>query len=270
MLQTSGAQIGALGVAVGLAWLGHVQPAQALPLGVSPPELRMNGPLGTVYAQGDPYGGGAYQEPPPPQANPEEGFEVPGFSVRVDPFNWLLEGRLGFELEVEVYDFITAELVPIFVVSEQPPALNLRGVPDTLYQSSNGFAAMSGASLGLGFWLGGDPFRGYVLRAVFTNYAYSYESRDDAGEIDAADHTERQLYGMLGSHARWGAFTIAGGIGLGVELNKESRCPDDFLESQCDDSELLISTDRAGGAVDLNGPLHPAVLHARFSLGVAF
>ena len=105
---------------------------------------------------------------------------------------------------------------------------------------------------------------------MFTNYAYRYDTRDELGEIDSLKHTERLLYGMLGSHMRWGAFTIAGGIGLGVELNEQNRCPDTVDDSQCDESTLLIAVDRTGNGADLNGPLHPAIITGRISLGVVF
>lgn len=242
----------------------HWNPTTMLPSSHEP----LDAP-GMTYRSQDQVGG-VYQAPPPPEKAESAGFTIPDFSLRVDPFNWLLEGRLGIEMEVELYDFITAELVPVFVVSDQPPALNLQGIPDTLYQHSNGLGALSGTSVGVGFWLEGDAFEGYVLRAVLTNYSYSYETKDDLGVIDAAEHTERQFYGMLGSHARWGAFTIAGGLGLGVELNKQDRCPDGIDASRCDSSELLIAANRTGSLVDLNGPLYPAVIHGRFSLGVVF
>lgn len=217
-----------------------------------------------------PYGNGAYAAPPPPQRPEGSGVEVPDFSIRIDPFNWLLEGRLGLELEVELTSFLTVEMVPVFVASEQPPSLNLGGIPDTLHQRSNGLGAMSGASAGLGFWLEGDTLEGTVIRAIITNYAYTYAAEDDAGTIDEVSHTERQLYGMIGSHARWKAFTIAGGIGLGVELNKQSRCPDGLDPSDCDDSELLLRIDRSDEYVNLNSSLYPAVIHGRISLGVVF
>jgi len=200
---------------------------------------------------------------------------MPGISFRVDPFNWLLQGRLGIELEAELLDFMSFELVPVFVVNEQPPVINLRGIPTELTQHSNGIGSMAGASFGLGFWLEGKPFEGHVLRVFLTNYGYEYRTADESGnEIDKVQHTERQLYGFFGSHSRWGPFTIAGGIGLGVELNKQERCfpatgtsVAEATESGCD-GQLLIALDPSTSNVgDLNGGLHPVYLMGRFSLG---
>ena len=168
------------------------------------------------------------------------------------------------------------ELTPVFVVNEQPPAINFRGLDEELTQHSNGIGSMSGASFGAGFWLEGKPFEGHVLRVILTNYGYEYRTADDAGDIDAVEHTERHLYGYFGSHSRWGFFTISAGIGLGVELNKEERCyPDppatpktDAKTSGCD-GQLHIAIDRNTSTVaDLNGGLHPVYLMGRFSLGI--
>jgi hypothetical protein len=224
-----------------------------------------------------------YEPPPPPPPRERGGdFEMPPWSVRLDPFNWLLEGRLGLELEVGLLEFMTFELVPVFVVNDQPPTLNLSGVEDTLRQESNGLGAMSGASLGLGFWLQGRVLRGTVLRAIFQNQGYTYKTVDSGGTIDRFSHTDRVLMGMIGSHSRFGAFTIAGGIGLGVDLNKEERCFDrgnDFtsagtLRSSAPSGrncgEQQIAVDRTGGVADVGGFLYPAVLEGRISLGVSF
>ncbi len=200
---------------------------------------------------------------------------MPPWSVRIDPFNWLLEGRLGLELEVGLLKFMSVELVPVFVVNDQPPTLNFNGMEDVLYQHSNGLGALAGSSLSVGFWLEGKPFHGYVLRAILTNYGYTYETKDDLGKIDEVDHTERHFYGYIGSQSTWGAFTIGGGIGLGVELNKEQRCfsTNSVASAQTsgcrDDDEQLIALDRTVSKVaDVNSPLHPIQLMARFSLGI--
>ncbi|MBI3204348.1 MAG: hypothetical protein HYZ29_22615 [Myxococcales bacterium] len=214
--------------------------------------------------------------PPPPPEKPSKGFEMPPWSARVDPFNWLLEGRLGLELEVGLLDFLSIEVVPVFVASQKPPTLNFRGANDVL-QKSGGLGPLSGASVDLGFWLDGKVFRGYVIRAGITNYGYEYRTEDDAGVVDQVDVTEREAFFMFGSHSRWGAFTISGGIGLGVHLKKQQRCfpkgatsPSQATSEGCD-NQLLIALDRdAKDAVDLNGPLFPADLIGRFSLGVTF
>ena len=109
---------------------------------------------------------------------------MPGFSIRVDPFNWLLEGRLGLELEVVAWKFISVELVPVFVANTEPPSFNFSGRDDPISQHSNGIGPISGASLGAGFWLSGTPLQGYVLRALLTNYGYTYEAKDGAGVFD--------------------------------------------------------------------------------------
>lgn len=202
---------------------------------------------------------------------------MPPFSVRIDPFNWLLEGRLGLELEVGILKFMSVEVVPVFVANEKPPTLNLSGAPDTLRQESNGLGPISGASLDVGFWLEGKALQGYVIRLGVTNYGYAYRTEDDAGEIDSVETTEREVFFMFGSQSNWGAFTIAGGIGLGLHLNKDQRCfPDgatnvgQVTDQNCDD-ELQIAADRnLENVVDLHGGLFPADLFGRFSLGVVF
>jgi hypothetical protein len=207
---------------------------------------------------------------------------MPHFSVRVDPFNWLFRGLLGFELEVQTpIKFMTVELVPVFVVNEQPPAFSLSGRDDVLSRQSDGIGALAGTSIGLGFWLKGDPFEDYVLRAVFTNYGYGYQATDGTGAVfDQVTHVERHFYGMFSSFSRFGAFTIAGGIGLGVELNKEKRCfvregeggTGPFVATRnCRDQELLIKLDPdAVSVADLNGGLGGMQILGRISLGASF
>lgn len=221
-----------------------------------------------------------YEPPPPPPAPPEDGKGFPSFSVRVDPFNLLLEGKLGFELEVEVLNWLTVELVPVFVVNEAPPTFGyVSGFDEELRQESDGLGALAGSSIDVGFWLQGKAFEGYVLRAMLTNYAYNYVSSDREGQIDQVSHVERQFFGFFGSHSRWGAFTMAGGIGLGAELNNEKRCFDDDGDatSQCSKSRQLIRVSRPPpgenvpfNTVDLQRGLGGVQLLVRFSLGVVF
>jgi len=216
-----------------------------------------------------------YSAPPPPE-KPSKGFEMPPWSVRVDPFNWLLEGRMGLELEVGLLDFLSLEVVPVFVVNDKPPTLNFRGSKD-IFQESNGLGPISGATVDLGFWLDGKALRGYVIRVGMTNYGYRYLTRDDAGTIDQVEVAEREAFFMFGSASRWGAFTISGGIGLGLHLKKHERCFPEGATSvsqatteKCD-GQLLISRDRGvQDLIDLNGPLFPVDLFGRFSLGVSF
>jgi hypothetical protein len=201
---------------------------------------------------------------------------MPPWSVRIDPFNWLLEGRLGLELELGIVKWMSLELVPVFIVNEKPPTFNFVGREDPLTQESNGLGALAGTSISAGFWLEGKALQGNVLRVIFTDYGLTYKSHDDAGVFDQVSHTERHLYGYFGSHHRWGAFTLVFGIGLGAELNKQERCfpdgattPAAAIESNCD-GELQIALDRNVNTVaNLNSWLHPVQLLTRISLGIA-
>lgn len=186
----------------------------------------------------------------------------------------MLEGRLGLELETQLYKFLTLELVPVFVTTHSPPTLNYDTYErSTLHQSSNGIGAISGAALDAGIWFGGKPFNGYVLRAGFTNYAYTYDSNYGAAGHDSVSHTDRQFFAMIGSHNRWGAFTIAGGFGLAYELNKQNRClaaQTAVVEVPCDKDSLQIKISDGGAPAELHPFLYPFDLVARFSLGVVF
>ena len=221
------------------------------------------------YVEGYDYNS-RYAEPLPPPKKPAENYVLPGFSIRVDPLNWLIYGRLGLELELGLWKFISIELVPVFVTTKEPPAINWSGREDTLRQESNGLGALSGSSAGIGFWLSGKAFEGYVLRGIITNYAYTYRAEDNGMEIDEVSHVDRHLLVTIGSMSRWGAFTLAGGFGLGTELNKDTRCPEPLTDSACDDDQLLIRTDAADPTQvhDLNSPFHPIQVVASFSLGV--
>ena len=206
---------------------------------------------------------------------------LPEMSVRVDPFNWLLEGKLGFELEVAILKWMSFEMVPVFVVNEQPPTFGYFTGPGGIYRESNGWGPLAGSSFDLGFWLDGKGLRGNVLRVILTNYSYEY-----VAPTDSLEHVERQLYGYFGSHSRWGAFTIAGGIGLGAELNAQRHCytnvrtTDGTVVSQptdqCDQKVLLLRTNQVNTRVenltlvDLNGGLGGVYIMGRISLGVAF
>jgi len=220
------------------------------------------------------YGQSAYEPPPPPAPPEDDGFKMPGFAVRVDPLDLLLEGKLGLELEVGIWKFLSVEVVPTFIVNDSPPTFNLSGREDNVTQESNGLGALAGASFAAGFWLEGKAFKGYVLRAMITNIGTKYLV--DGGDTDQASHTERHLLGFFGSYNRWGAFTLGGGMGLGVELNKESRCwvqanaTTLSVSNNCPDDEFQLRLDRTVNTqiVDINGPLHPVQFMFRLSLGI--
>jgi hypothetical protein len=204
---------------------------------------------------------------------------MPAFSIRMDPFNWLIEGRLGVELEVAAWKFISVELVPVFVVNTEPPTFNFSGREDTVSQHSNGLGPVAGTSIGAGFWLGGRAFQGYVLRAVFTNYAFTYKASDRNGTFDQVDFTERRIMAFVGSYSSIGVFAIGGGVGLAYELNQQSRCFSGgsriVASTACkddDEQDILVERINNGRVVvtDLNGGLHPFYLEARISLGVVF
>lgn len=214
-----------------------------------------------------------YEPPPPPPKKPDADRDWPELSIRIDPLNWLLDGRLGIELETQVYKFISFEMVPVFVTSELPP--NLRWSADGIVtQESNGVGALSGTSVGAGFWLSGKALRGTVFRVILTNYSYTYKASDEAGTFDSVSHVDRHAYAYLGGHSRWGLFTLAGGIGLGVELNKEQRCliGGRIVTSGCRNEELDIAMDRtwARAPGNLHSSTYPIEVMFRLSLGVTF
>jgi len=199
---------------------------------------------------------------------------MPGFSVRTDPLDLLLEGKLGLELEVALWKFLSLEIVPLFIVNDEPPTFNLIGREENITRESNGLGALAGASFSAGFWLKGKPFEGYLLRAILTNHSLTYRVSDDRGVFDEASHTERHFYGFFGSYNRWGAFTLGGGFGLGVELNKEERCyrlnqmDMPVLSTDCD-GEFAVKADRnVTQVIPLTGPLHPVQYMFRLSLGI--
>jgi hypothetical protein len=198
--------------------------------------------------------------------------------VRIDPFNWILQGQLGFELEVGVTKWLSIETVPMFVVDQTPPWLNIGGGDSRVYQHSGGWGALSGATLGVNFWPH-KVFKGYVIRAGVTNYSLEYETKSsDGGRLDFVPHVKRQFYAMFGSVERWGAFTLAGGIGLGYELNKETRClPTNGSVAQaiagaapgnCDEIQIATPVGNQVGAVSVTSFTYPWDLLARISLGV--
>lgn len=308
-------------VALGCVSAAFVARAQPVPADQAPPEPSAREPEPTPEpapqpapepsTSGQPEADGDGPTPPPPPADDGDYAGVGGdtdddplsyessdeeerlytardeeelheFSVRVDPLSWLLLGRFPIELEIGVWKFLSVELVPLFVTAAKPIALNYARLDDVLSQSSRGLGPMSGASLGVGAWLFGEPFSGYVIRLNFTNYAYTYEAADSAGVFDRVEFTERRLVAFFGSHSRFGAFTFAGGLGLGLELNQAERCDLAYVTGEDGEREIAGRTSNCNGhqqialdrdlseTADLNGPLHPVYFVARFSLGFVF
>ena len=114
-----------------------------------------------------------------------------------------------------------------------------------------------------------------MLRAILTNYSYSYRSKDEHSQpLDEASFVERQLLGEFGSYSRYGAFIIGSTLQLGAELNKKGRCVEDvtptgrIVTKRCRDLELVTSS--RPEVYSLSSPFHPVVLSFTFSLGVAF
>jgi hypothetical protein len=211
--------------------------------------------------------------PPPPLTNPDHGFRLPTISVRLDPLRWLLYGEVALETEVQLWEFLSLELVPMFLVNDQPPAFN--DFDGVLSQHSNGIGALAGTSVGLGFWLDGEAMEGSVLRVILTNYGYTFRAEDDDGLVDEVSHTDRHLYAFFGSYRRWGFFTLGGGIGVGVELNEQRRCFTDAdvtsATSDCDDDELQVALDREVNQIAVRSSrVEPIQLMGRISLGVVF
>lgn len=197
--------------------------------------------------------------------------------MRVDPLNWIVSGKLGFELEVEALEWLTIETVPIFVMAHEPFSL-----PSFVQQYSNGLGPLAGASLSAGFWLEGDSFRGTVIRAGLTNYAYRYVSFekigfDERGDVlDSAKLTQTRLNVMLGSGRRFGYFTIAGGFGIEYDLRDERQCLVQQAQwvtknDGCRRSDYVLRRRKdEPDAANLRGFLYPFEFVFRFSLGVVF
>jgi hypothetical protein len=232
-----------------------------------------------------------YEEPPPPPEPEDEddaGGGFPPISIRADPVYALLQGRLGIEAEVGLLDWLSVEVIPQFVVNTGPPMLSLSGRADNLSQHSDGLGPLTGSSVGVAFWLSGRPFRRYGIRLFMTNYGMRYESQNDTGRvIDSASYVERRLTAMFTSVTRFGPFTIATGIGLGVELNGTTRCvtPDNSasgfsaqsspvggcdkhnIEVLLDDPNLVAQPDK----VDVNTAEWGTIdLATRLSIGATF
>lgn len=256
-----------------------------------PPPPGYGQPPPPGYGQPPPPGYGGYQRPPPPPPPRQGGgggYEIPDISIRADPLNAIIEGRLRLETEVELLDWLTVEVMPTFVIWQNAPSFNLRGREDNVHQEGGLAGALAGGRIGLGFWVQGEVMEGYVLRLIYAGeryrYVAEYDTADPLGEFeDAATQSTRRFYFFFGSQRRWGFFTLGGGIGLGIEMNRTPRCFDGVnatasrSKSVCesvpgiDGDEFFLSLDpNRNEILDLNGALHPVYLEARLSLGVVF
>jgi hypothetical protein len=211
------------------------------------------------------------EPPPPPPPKPEKKGVLwpPPWSVRIDPFTAIFYGHLNLELEVGLLKWLSVEFVPQFVVNETPPLWgSYNGRDDFIRQKSNGWGPLSGTSIGAGFWLQGKPLEGYVLRAIFTNYAYTYESYAANGaKVDEFSHTARVLMAMFGSNSTFGGvFTLSGGIGIGVDVNSETHC----YIAGCDGIQLKLNQGPTAQVVEATSSIYPAVIAVRISFGVTF
>jgi len=194
------------------------------------------------YNQG--YGGGP--QPPPAARKPPRDM----LSIRLDPFSWILRGRPALEVEYlpPFVDWLTIEAAPMLGV--QP-------------MITNDFNQSGGdLGLGLGFWLNGKAFNGYVLRPIVQINAMHYTSdctdNCGAGETDIK-HTETRIGGLIGSHYRWEFVTLAFAFGLVVDTNAK-------------DLDKVLSGKRSNWEVHAFGQaLSPKVdIVSRISLGVVF
>ena len=192
---------------------GYGQPGYGQP-GYGQPGYGQPGYGQPGYGQPQPgYGYGGYpQEPsPPPPPAPEPSEPLEDFlSVRFDPFMWVFRGRPSIEVEYHLIGPLTVEVAPMLAID--PIAYD--------YQQSGG-----GASASLGIWLDGEPWSGWVIRPMVQvnaiNYTSDYTGLLDPDESTDFSHTEVRVGGMLGGHMRWGAFTIATGIGILVDTRDD-------------------------------------------------
>lgn len=219
-------------------------------------------------------------EEPPAPVGASRRLQFPDWSLRIDPANWLLYGRLGVHLEFALLDWLTLQTSPIFSLTEQPP-LMFEGVR----QGSNGIGPLAGSTLEAGFWLSGRAFQGPVLHLGISNYGYRFSgvaTRDlppnhVSGEtIDETNYTERRLSLFFGTVHRFGPLSLSASFGLGYELNQKSRCLDERGEEatgRCDGFLLRRATGLTHDAADLHalaGPFYPISLLGRLAVGVVF
>ncbi|MBX3184676.1 MAG: hypothetical protein KIT72_05310 [Polyangiaceae bacterium] len=220
------------------------------------------------YGQQQP-GYGQPQQAPPPPAKKSKGFELEGWAVRLDPLNWLLQGRLPISGDIALTEWFSVELRPVFVVNEQPPMLNFKGVDDTIYQESSFIGAMSELSVAASFWLEA-PLEGYVLRGVLNYASYDFVAKDNQGEFDRVTDSGAQVLFFFGSYGKYGPISIGGGIGLGTHLGSGERCLDGATRPNGCDRELHIRVNRGGSFGDIRNGLYPIILDTRLEFGVVF
>ncbi|MCA9626246.1 MAG: hypothetical protein KC766_01210 [Myxococcales bacterium] len=240
-----------------------------------PPGYQQAPPPGYQQQPGYSQGYGGAPPPPPPKKSSGSDFEIEGWAVRLDPLNWLLQGRLGISGDIALTEWFSVELTPVFTVNSEPPAFNLHGREDTLSQEGNFIGAMSEINLGASFWLEA-PLEGYVLRAIYNHAAYSYKATDDQGQFDAVDEKSDKLIFFFGSYGKYGPVSIGGGLGIGYYLGNQQRCaedggqlPQNARTSDCD-GELNIAIDRQGNYADIHPGIYPIDISGRIEFGVVF
>src|SRR5690606_10125758 len=180
------------------------------------------------YAQPAP----GYAQPAPAPAAPER--LIPPSSVRLDMWSLILQGRLALELETAPLDWLSIEMVPIFVLAAQPIGSRLLfDKYDQIYQGAAGVGPLAGASLGVAFWLDGKPLRGTAVRTGLTFYGFEYEARDTDGEtrLDRVVDNQRRLTLLLADSRRWGHFTLSTAFGVEYELTDQRRCFEEMSNS---------------------------------------
>ena len=163
-----------------------------------------------------------------PSRPKSEGFEMPPFSIRIDPFIWLVR-RQARHSSSRSGSYKFRQRRARAALRRERAATDLQLLRRTARSPCRASRTASGRSReprsGSASGSAGKPLEGNVLRAIFTNYAYHYVATDERGEFDNVSHVERHLFGYFGSHSKWGAFTLAGGFGIGVRAQpSRTRC----------------------------------------------
>lgn len=162
----------------------------------------------------------------------------------------MLRGRPALEVEYPILDWFSVEAAPMLGV--QPM------IYDAFHQSGYGISVTAG------FWLDDKAFSGFVIRPLFqlNRMHYTTDFEGDPGVDSSTNlyHTEVRLGGMVGRHARWKWFTIAGGLGLTIDVNATNS-----------NQRLRIDEMTSPKVHAFGQRFSPKVdLISRFSLGVVF